>query len=211
MTQVVMTTRTRSTRSPVRARTPSRLTDAELDALLPSETLQPSKEARSPAAWSDALFRSPVLPLRLVWPLVVTSLSWYGVTWFAVRCASRAPGDSALTSLAAIQFLTATCSWLHWLDARSGWRCATDKLVARTSFGLFTVAALTRIRDAQLCLLGWPLWVVLVLCYRASLRYWESDGLSRSRWVGAHAGFHCCVGIGQCVILHGIAEAYQRA
>ena len=202
-----MTTRSRSAKSPA-----SRLTDTELDELLPNHGFKilqpPPKEERCPSAWSGALFWSPVLPLRIVWPLVITSLSWYGVTWFAVWCVSQAQGDLVLKSLAATQFLTATCSSLHWMSACSGWRCAADKLVARISFALFTVAAFVRIRDAKLCLLGWPLWLVLVLCYRASLRYWELDGLSRARWVGAHAGFHCCVGIGQCIILHGVTEAY---
>ena len=171
---------------------------------------QPSSEEDSPASWYSALLWSPVLPLSHVWPLVVTSLLWYCVTWFAISCMLQAPDDIVLTLLASMQFLTATFSTLHWLDARSGWRCAIDKLVARTSFALFTVVAIMRIRDAQLCILGWPLWLVLVLCYRSSQQYWDMDGLSRARWVGAHVGFHCCVGIGQCLILYGVTSTSSR-
>lgn len=164
----------------------------------------PHADLPCPQKWSAAVFWSPTLPLQLVWPLVFTSVSWYAVSMFALYCARR-PGAEPLLFLllAAIQAVQATFSWMHWMRARTGWLCALDKIFARLSFALYTLVALGLIRDVWLCALGWPLWAVMVTCYRASLRYWESDGLTRGRWVAAHAGFHTCVGVGQCMILHG--------
>lgn len=170
----------------------------------------PTNADECPASWWEALFWSPTLSLSLTWPLVCTSLSWYAVSWYAVSCARQVNNDAVLWCLAAILLSTATASTLHWLRAHSGWRCAVDKLIARASFAVFTVVALTRIRDVRLCLFGWPLWAVMVTCYRASRRYWESDGPTRARWVVAHACFHCCVGVGQCMILHGATHASPR-
>jgi hypothetical protein len=92
---------------------------------------------------------------------------------------------------------------MHWLDARSGWRSAADKLMARTSGMMFTIVAIARIRDPLSHMCGWPLWVLMLVCHQASHRLWDVDGHTRSRWVCAHACFHVCVGFGQCIILHG--------
>ena len=204
--------RRRSARSPARAGRAARQTrhtDAELDALLPSEgyeILSPPPTPSIVRVWWDALFWSPTLPLWLTWPLVLTSVSWYAVSWFALRCAARAAGDPVLKQLALMQVVQATCSVIHWLRARSGTVCALDKVLARASFAFYTLVAVARIRDARLCLVGWPLWVFMVACYRCSLKWYAIDGMTRARWVVAHASFHVSVGVGQCILLHGASS-----
>ena len=214
-TRPVRTAKKQTTNTTASAEAHERLSDDDLDALLPSEgyvVLEPKASVQAdtecPSSYVAALFWSPTLQLKLVWPLVLTSISWYGVSSFALACGRRPHADRELfTVLAFTQAIQATCSWMHWLAARSGVRCALDKIFARGSFLLYTAVALVRIRDARLCLIGWPLWLTMVACYRASRVYWELDRHTRQRWVIAHAGFHVCVGVGQCIILHGASVA----
>lgn len=143
-----------------------------------------------------------------VWPLVLTSASWYAVFAYATALAPT-HGGLMLTSAATV-FCTATLSWMHWADyLETGVRMWADKVMAHLSFFYFTAVAISRVREVSLLLFGWPLWVLLILSYRLSKRWGhakgnpEFDNARPDRWVWAHATFHICVGIGQTLIIFG--------
>ena len=131
----------------------------------------------------------------VVWPLVVTSLAWYGVLVDAV-----ARGADACTC--AVIAATATCSVAHWCDYRpNGWCARVDRTVARVSFLYFTYIGAARVRHA------WGLWVCMCACYARSRRGTAVvDGWARDpgHWVWSHAVFHACVGWGQHLVVTAI-------
>ena len=71
-------------------------------------------------------------PLQTTWPLVITSLIMYCASWYAWHSRAKNDGDWMLTVMASMQSLSATFSWIHWLDTRAGWRAALDKIWARS-------------------------------------------------------------------------------
>lgn len=157
----------------------------------------------------------PAVPLRITWPLTLTSTMFFGISVYAMICAHRhadnslrVPGDRDLTlfALSVVEGLLATVSVGHWIDAKTGWRCAADKLVAHASFAAFTLVGIARVRDVHLCVLGWPIWLLMVRCYRMGMHYWSVDGPMSCRWVAAHAGFHVCGAIGKIMVIYGARQ-----
>ena len=130
-----------------------------------------------------------------VWPLVATSLTWYGVLCDAV-------GRGADGCTRVVLFATATFSVMHWCAFHStGWRAMADRWVARASFLYFTVLG-----AAKLATIGhaWALWLVMCACYARSwcatspVQAWRRD---LTHWVWTHALFHMCIGCGQLLVL----------
>jgi hypothetical protein len=143
-------------------------------------------------------------PLSVTWPLVLTSTSWYGVYFYA-RSLVAASEDPIISMLSAVVFCTASLSLVHWLDARHGTRQKADKAMARLSCVVFSIVAVLRVRDATLMLYGWPLWILMAAFFKASDHYFTKTK-GDAKWVVCHGMFHVCVGIGQCMVLHGASH-----
>lgn len=143
-------------------------------------------------------------PLRTTWPLVITSLIMYYASWYAWHTRAMNDGDWMLTVMATTQTLSATFSWIHWLDARAGWRAALDKFWARSAFFTYNLSALARLRGLNL---GWPLFAAIIVCYKYSRKYRKLDsGTTKARWVIFHAAFHLLVVTGQVWVMYAMSE-----
>ena len=97
--------------------------------------------------------------------------------------------------------VTAAVSASHWWRVEEGsWRHRLDRLVAKTSFAVFSASA-WRVLNPTYIAWGWTLWVGAVACYLLSSTLHPS-----SAWVKAHAAFHACVAGGQALTCLGVAE-----
>ena len=148
-------------------------------------------------------------PLQTTWPLVITSLIMYCASWYAWHSRAKNDGDWMLTVMASMQSLSATFSWIHWLDARAGWRAALDKIWARSAFVAYNLSALARMRGLKLNLMGWPLFPAIIVCYKYSRKYRKLDsGTRKARWVIYHAAFHLLVITGQIWVIYAVSEIH---
>jgi hypothetical protein len=105
--------------------------------------------------------------------------------------------------LAVVASLTCVASTLYWSDESPGWRHNTDRVVAKCSFLIYTAYGTLCVKDWRILAVGWPCWLGVVGFFGLSKLAHQTQ---HSGWVYAHALFHTCVSIGQCLVIAGVAE-----
>lgn len=128
-------------------------------------------------------------PLSVTWPLLFTSLTWYGISWYIYDKYLRTT-NTTLLFLSIMVFATATCSFLHWYDTGNSRFRVLDRLVVYATILTFVAAAHTDIVKYI------PILLSMIGLYSLS-RYYRNTSMI---WLDFHILFHILGGVAQLQI-----------
>lgn len=150
--------------------------------------------------------------VNTIWILVFTSFLFLLTSLFATRLCCRRlcrERERILKTSSLLNVVVSLLSSLHWYDYRDGMRREADKVLARAAFTYYTILGAMYMTHPSLRRAGWTVWVIMLLSYLLSKRIDPSDEKKtpkkKGSWMYAHACFHLCAILGQCLILEGVA------